>query len=391
MKAIVDARVLVEEVVDLTRRLIRFNTVNPPGNEEEAMRYLALYLEGYGIEATIDPIEAGRANLIARIRGNSDQGHLVLSGHMDVVSAGEKQWTHDPFAADVVDGRIVGRGAADMKGGIAAMAVALTVLARTGFVPSADLVLAVSAGEERFGLGAKHMAATRCLEGCGQIVVGEPTGLEVCPAMRGGILWQITVRGTAAHSSTPHLGVSAISYALRAALALEANPFAREPHDLLGHPIVGIAGIQSGPWSNIVPDLCTFVVGVRRVPGNDADEMEAQVHEVLAEVRAASGLPVEIEVERMAAVPALATDRGHPLIQAAREAVAEATGRKAVVRGFPGGTDALMLTPAYDAPFVVVGPGKFEQAHQTDESVDVEELEAAARAYIGIAERLLGS
>lgn len=389
MKTVTAAQVDVAEVVDLTRQLIRFNTVNPPGNEEEAVRHLASYLAGHGIETAIELFEPGRANLIARIRGQGNAGHLVLSGHMDVVAVGEKAWEHDPFAADLVAGQIIGRGAADMKGGVAAMAVALATLARAGFTPAADLILAVSGGEERGGHGARHMAATGCLEGCCQIVVGEPTGLEVCPAMRGGIRWQITVHGKAAHSSTPHLGVSAISYVLRAALALEANPFVREPHDLLGHPIVGIAGIRSGPPSNIVPDLCTFDIGVRRIPDNDADEMEATLHQVLEDVRASSGLPVEIEVQRILAAPALETDRGHPLIQATMDAVAEVTGRAAVVRGFPGGTDALVLTPAYDAPFVIIGPGKFEQAHQTNEYVDIAELETATRVYIGIAERLL--
>jgi acetylornithine deacetylase/succinyl-diaminopimelate desuccinylase-like protein len=207
--------------------------------------------------------------------------------------------------------------------------------------------------------------------------------------MRGGIRWQITVHGKAAHSSTPHLGVSAISYVLRAALALEANPFAGKPHDLLGHPIVSIAGIQSGPPSNIVPDLCIFDVGVRRIPGNDADAMEARLRELLEDVRVSSGLPVQLKVQRILEAPALETDRDHSLVQATLAAVAEATGREAIVRGFPGGTDALVLTPSYNAPFVIVGPGKFEQAHQTNEYVDVAELETATRAYIGIAERLL--
>lgn len=378
------------EVVELARQLIRFDTVNPPGNEEVAMRHLASYLQGYGIETTIDPLEPGRANLVARLRGGSDTGHLVLRGHMDVVAVGEMPWEHDPFAAEVVNGRLVGRGAADMKGGVAAMAVALTTLARRGFAPAADIILAVSAGEERGGYGAKHMAATRCLDGCKQIVVGEPTGLEVCPAMRGAIGWTITIHGKAAHSSTPYLGVSAISYALCAALTLEETSFAREPHDLLGLPVVSISSIQSPPRSNIVPDLCTVVVGIRLNPGNDPDAAEAQLNEVLSEVRDSSGLSVQCEIERIGFVSPLETYRNHPLLKAARDSVAEAIGRDAVVRGFPGGTDALHLAPAYNAPFVILGPGKFEQANQTNEYLDIDELEAATWVYIGVAERLLG-
>src|SRR5579875_481458 len=119
-------RVDVGEVVDLTRQLIRFDTVNPPGNEEAAMRYLGGYLSTYGIAVGYQEVEPRRPNLIARLPGLGDAGHLVFSGHMDVVRIGEAAWEHDPFAAEIVDGRIVGRGAADMKGGVAAMAVAVT-------------------------------------------------------------------------------------------------------------------------------------------------------------------------------------------------------------------------------------------------------------------------
>ena len=118
--------------VELTRRLVRFDTTNPPGNEEPAIRALGSYLEDTGLEVKYQQVEPNRANLIARLPGDATTGHLVFSGHMDVVPAGAG-WNHDPFGGEVVDGRVIGRGAADMKGGVAAMATAMVELAGKGF------------------------------------------------------------------------------------------------------------------------------------------------------------------------------------------------------------------------------------------------------------------
>ena len=146
------ARVDRAEVVALARDLIRLDTSNPPGNEEPAMRLLGAYLSSWGLAVEYVEVEPGRPNLFARLKGQASSGHLVLSGHMDVVPPGTIPWDHDPFAADLVGHRIVGRGATDMKGGVAAMAVALTTLARAGFRPAADIILAISIGEEVLGL-----------------------------------------------------------------------------------------------------------------------------------------------------------------------------------------------------------------------------------------------
>lgn len=383
-------RIDCEDVVDLTRNLVRFDTTNPPGNEEAANRYLGAFLSGYGIEVEYQQVEPGRANLIARLRGTGEKGHLVFSGHMDVVPPGEAAWEHDPFAADLADGRIIGRGSADMKGGVAAMAVALTTLARTGFVPRADVILAVSAGEERLAPGARHMVATRVLEGSAHLVVGEPTGLDVCIAQKGGRGWTITAHGRAAHSSTPHLGISAVSYMARLVLALEANPFPFTAHEILGEPTVTVAAIESGGALNMVPDRCVLRVATRTVPGQTAEDLDACLRRLLDEVAAESGLAVRTEFEVIGGISALAMDREHPLVQATVEAIMVAADTPPALKGFTGGTEAALLSPAFDLPFVIFGPGKLEMAHQTNEYVEIDELDVAARAYTLLAEKLLG-
>jgi succinyl-diaminopimelate desuccinylase len=394
MTASVADRIDQQEVVELARRLIRFNTVNPPGNEEEANRYLGAYLAESGLEVQYQQVEPQRVNLIARLRGAENSGHLVFSGHMDVVPPGEVAWDHDPFAAELVGGRIVGRGAADMKGGVAAMAVALATLARSRFVPKADIVLAVSAGEERMGPGAQLMVATRVLEGSAYLIVGEPTGLDICIAQKGGRGYSITAYGRPAHSSTPHLGVSAISYMARVVLALEANPFPFTPHELLGEPTVTVAGIESGVARNVVPDRCTLVVGMRMVPGQTPEELDACLQRLLDDVVCQSGLAVRTEVELYQGregIPPIETSRDHPLVGAISAAIEAVSGAAPAVKGFTGGTEAALLSPAFGLPFVICGPGKLAQAHQTNEYVEVNELGTAARAYGLLAGSLMES
>lgn len=363
---IVDRR----EVVELTRDLIRVDTSNPPGNEGPAMRLLGEYLSQWGIDVQYQEVERGRPNLLARLGGESSSGHLVFSGHMDVVPPGDVPWSHAPFAAELVGNRIVGRGATDMKGGVAAMAVSIATLARSGFRPTADLILAVSMGEEVLGPGARHLAATGPLEGSGYLVVGEPTGLHVCIAQKGIARWSITAHGIAAHASTPQLGASAVSYAARAILALEACPFPFTPHPLLGEPTVTVTNVQSSRAANIVPDICTFTAVVRTVPGMDASDLDGQTERILAHLVQAGGGAITVERTPPAGIPAVETPPNHVLVGATVDAVAGVTGRMPRVTGFTGGTEAAILAPAFELPFVICGPGNLAVAHQVDEWVD---------------------
>jgi succinyl-diaminopimelate desuccinylase len=378
-----------EEVVALTRRLVQFKTVNPPGDEEEAVRYLGAHLARAGLAVEYQPVAPSRANLIARLAGRGERGHLVLSGHMDVVPADEPGWTCDPFAAERRDGRLVGRGTADMKGGLAAMAVAVAGLARAGFAPRGDLILTATSGEEQGMVGARHLATSGALTGSTGLVIGEPTGLQVCVAQRGALIARLSVQGRAAHSSLPDLGVSAISYMARAVVALETHPFPYRPHDLLGAPVVNVGTIEGGVAFNIVPDRCAATVMFRLVAGQEPDDVAAEVRRVLDAVARASGLAVTVEWEPLGAAAALETDADQPLAQAAAAAVREASGAAPVLRAFTGGTEAGHLCHAYGMPMVIVGPGRLEDAHAVNESVAVAELQRAVCVYGHIARALL--
>ena len=307
-------------VLTLAQELIRFNTVNPPGNEEPAIRHLGAFLEQTGLDVEYQSLGPQRANLVARLRGTSvRQGHLVLCGHMDVVHPGTSSWEHDPFGATVVDGRLIGRGATDMKGGVAAMAVCLAELHEERLRPTADLILAITAGEEVDMAGAKLLDASGLLAGTTSVVIGEPTELNVYRAEKG-VFWpKIIAKGHTAHGSMPHLGVNAISFVSRLIARLEAYPFPFEESEILGKPTLSVNVIGGGVKTNVVADECWIEVDMRLVPGQSRDETLSIINRIVSELKAE--VPVEVRIEILQDAPALETKGSSPLVAAAVDAV----------------------------------------------------------------------
>lgn len=270
------------------------------------------------------------------------------------------------------------------------MTVALSRLRAAGFQPKGDIILAVTAGEE-FGMaGARYLATEGSLRGSGYLVVGEPTNLEVCTAQKGGTRFTVTIHGIPAHSSTPQIGVSAIAFAARLIPILEENPFDFIPHPLCGNSTVTVTNLHSEGAYNVVPAACRFSVGVRCVPGQRVDGMQTRLEDTIAALRDRTGMNVRFEVSLEQAATGIETPADHDLVRAAVDAISDATGRKPRIVGFTGGTEAVVYCRALPLPFIIVGPGNLQVAHQTDEWVAIEQLEQAVRIYEGIAHRLLG-
>lgn len=375
-------------VVELTRDLIRLPTVNPPGNELPAAQYLARRMEEFGLEVEVQQIEENRANVIGRIRGTGD-GHLVFTGHIDVVPPGGQEWQYPPFAADLEDGRIYGRGSADMKGGVAAIVAALAALQQSGFRPKADVIAACTYGEEAGMVGAKGMTERRSLQGSRYLVVAEPSDLGVYIGEKG-VLW-VNVRafGRTAHGSMPHLGVNAISYMARLIPRLEAYPFAYQESELLGKPTLSVNVIAGGNKTNVVPDVAEISLDMRTVPGQNHGQMVEQIRHIAQELAGEFHSDLAIEVEVVQDQAPLETDRSNALVDAIIQSVT-ATRGVPEVGGVAYGTDAAYLGPGFDMPMVICGPGAAGMAHQPNESVEVEQLVQATQIYADLARRLLG-
>ncbi len=359
--------------VELTARLLREDTVNPPGNEARCMEPLAALLEEAGFRLRRVPLAEGRPNLVARL-GPEDQDALAFTGHLDVVPLGEAEWSVDPFGGEIRDGRIYGRGASDMKSGVAAIvAAALAFAERPGDGVAIELVL--TSGEEVGLEGARRVVEAGALGRARALVVAEPTGLRPCLGYRG-VLWvDLLFRGVTAHASRPQEGDNAILKACRAALTLAQWDFDGVRHPLLDPPSLNVGRIRGGLNYNSVPDRATLGLDLRLLPGQDPEAILQRLAEL-------SGCAEWAPRHRIEGVW---TEPEHPWIRAVVAHLKEAFGIDAPPATVPFCTDASALLDGYGAiPVLVLGPGETEQAHRTDEWCDTAKIRRAAEIYLAL-------
>ena len=364
------------DVVDLTRTLVRFNTVNPPGNEEACAVYVGRLLEDAGLTISAHESAAGRTTIVARLRGSNGAPALCYTGHLDTVPVGTEPWLHDPFGGELADGRVHGRGASDMKGGVAALVVAARRLARLPERPT--LVLVITAGEETGCEGAFHLARTTdALDGIGAILVAEPTDNYPMLGHRGALWLEVRVRGQSAHGATPELGVNAIHRAARGLVRLEGMRLDDRTDALLGAASFNVGTIRGGSSPNMVPDSVTLGFDLRTLPRQRPEELVRQLR---------GAFEGEVELTTLIDVPSVITPSDDPWVQLVFEVMAPMLGEMPSPRAAAFFTDAAALREAArGAPTVILGPGAPELAHRPNESCSVERIEAAVEAYVQIA------
>src|SRR5437870_2227111 len=245
-----------QDAVALTRSLLGFDTVNPPGRERDCARHLGALLEGWGFGVAYHEFADGRTSVIARA-GGEDSPPLCLTGHIDTVPLGARAWSRDPFAGETDGDRLYGRGSSDMKAGVAAILLAARKLAKK-FPGTPGVVIVLTAAEEGGCIGSEHLARTQLLGRAGAMIVGEPTSNYPYVGHKGSLKFHARFRGVSAHGSMPHLGVNAVYKAAKAVLGLEAFDFKTSPH-----PVMGGQGV------NLVPDEATIGVHIRTGAGMD--------------------------------------------------------------------------------------------------------------------------
>jgi acetylornithine deacetylase/succinyl-diaminopimelate desuccinylase family protein len=375
-------------LVRLAQALVRIDTQNPPGNEASLAAFVAEYLGRLGLACEIQDVKPQRANLLARLGPAGGRPHLIFNGHADTVPAGGG-WTRDPCGGEIADGRLYGRGAADMKGGLAAMIAAVEAVVRSGLGISGCLTVAAMMDEEETQDGTRF-AVEHGLRG-DFAIVGEPTSLLPVIAHKGDAVIEIETRGVEAHGSTPDAGVSAIDQMADVLVELRAlserMKARRDP--VVGHPTLHVGTIQGGvsPW--MVAGRCRITIDRRVLPGERAEDIVHEVEDVVDRVgnrhenfRGA--------VRLVAFARPMKTAVANPVVAAIRDATAEVLGRDPGVHGWSATCDANIHVNDGDTPAIVFGPGSIERdAHRPDESVAISELVAAAKIYALTTLRLL--
>lgn len=426
---------LRDEVVGLLQDLLRLDTVNPPGNETVAAEHLREYLEDAGLSCELYAREPERANLVARLPGRGESPSLLLLSHTDTVIADPSEWSVSPWSGDLREGCVWGRGALDMKGHVAAAAVAIATLAREGFEPAGDLVFAATADEEvgvDVGLSwlcRAHPDAVRtdfCVnEGGGDRAVVDGQAVYLCTtAEKMSAPFRLLVHGRSGHASMPGIADNAL---VRAAGLIERLGDVKEPprllpeteafFELLGEaprpdelgeavaalppalraqvePIVGMVIsptiITASTSVNVIPGLCEVICDCRLLPGETPADVEPLIRAALGD----DGY----ELEWLEAIGGTRSELGTPLWDAAESFVrAEEPEARLVPVVSPGFTDSHFLREAFGTvaygffPMRTMNPELAAQlVHSADERIAVEDLELGARFLVHVA-RTLGA
>jgi succinyl-diaminopimelate desuccinylase len=360
------------DLIALTRKLISFNTINPPGQERECAHYIAKLLQDGGFKVKLFEFEDTRTSLVAR---SGDEGELPIcfTGHIDTVPLGESPWHADPFKGETDGDKIYGRGSADMKGGVAAMIIAAVSFLKTA-KNNAPITLVITAGEETGSQGAKHLAGlNNALGQAGALVVAEPTSNYPLVAHKGALWLEAQTKGITAHGSMPDQGVNAIYKAVDVLRKLMKIEFTTSAHPLLGKPTLNVGTISGGLNINSVPDRTTIGVDIRTIPSQTNENIFSWLKSCLGE---------DVLLKKIVDVGSVATDPELEWVQDVFDITGAYLGERPEPRGVNYFTDASVLTPAYEnVPTVILGPGEAQMAHKTDEYCCISKIEHSFGIY----------
>lgn len=359
----------IPDPIKLTQDLIRFNTINPPGNEDELCDYLTQLLKSAHFECMNVDFAPRRRSIVARIPGAPGKPNICFTGHVDVVPLGDRQWDHDPFGGEIHDGKLYGRGSSDMKSGIAAFVVAAMRTAGQS-KDGNGISLIITAGEETGCEGAFYIAAQKqvidFIGNVGCFIVAEPTANEPIIGHKGAYWLRAKAEGITAHGSMPERGDNAFYKLAKGALLMESFQFDTPPHDLMGQGTMNVGTAKAGLNINSVPDAAEMTLDIRTVPG----QSHKHIYGCLCKV-----LGPNIKLETIMDVEGIYTSPDDPWIKTVFAQCQAINGIEATPKSISYFTDASALKGLIgDPPTVILGPGQPEMAHQTNEFCYTEKI-----------------
>ncbi|WP_246083292.1 M20 family metallopeptidase [Nonomuraea diastatica] len=380
-------------VVEFTQALVRIPSTNDPArgrDERPAAELVAAKMREWGWEPVVYEAAPGRPNVVAVVEGGGGDGPtLMFEGHTDVVTEGDlSTWTVDPFGGEIRDGRLWGRGSADMKSGLAATLYATRALQLAGPFPGRIKVCAL-ADEEGLMIGAHHFVSEDLAADVDGAIVAEPEAGEICAVAKGALRLRVDLTGKMAHGAMPQHGrnpIQAVGELLAGLRSLQDELQALHPaHEHLGEVYVTPTVLRAGSEEqvNVIPAVASVFVDVRTIPGVE--------HKVIADRVAAlaSRDGITAEVSTLVDRPPVDVPVSDPVVAALAAAHRTVTGREPVYGGVPGSTDGTVLTHWGGIPSVVYGPGGKWIAHQADEFVEVAEIVQCAKVFAEAARRFL--
>ncbi len=370
--------------IELLARLVSFDTTSHKSNRA-LQSFVETYLAEHGVTSHLVPTADGEKTSLFATIGPDDMPGIGLSGHTDVVPADPAAWTSDPFTLREADGRLYGRGTADMKGYLACVLAMVPAFKRRRL--NVPLHILFSYDEEVGCTGVRPMIAELGdrLQKPRAVIVGEPTSMAVVDAHKGPVRWNVEITGRAAHSSMAHLGVNAITVAARligklAEIETELAALPPDPRFTPPYPTLQVTTIDGGNATNIVPASCRFVFDIRAMPGLDVAAIERRLvdfaeNDCLPDMQRIAP-ETAITIRRVNQVPPFAADSTSDIVALALKLAGE-NETSAVSYATEAG-----LFQAAHVPSVVCGPGDIAQAHTADEWITITEIERCL-AFLG--------
>ncbi len=341
------------------------------------------FFNEHGIEVTLDRWDGTRANVIASVGSDdADAPTLLFGSHLDVVPASKEHWETDPFCPVEKDGKIIGRGAVDMLGGLCAAAMAMVDLRSSEL--NGRVIFAATAGEETDSCGVKRFIdqyQSHIKNPIGTIIA-EPTGMKILQAHRG-ILWlKVETFGKTAHGSMPQLGINAILKMNALVNRLQNWKIPHQPHPLLGGCSMSINHIAGGSATNIIPDTCSLEIDIRTLPGQNHTDIIDDLQNLCDNLRKTDP-DFKTQISIIRAIDALETPAEMPFVKA----VCQATGiAETQTAGFT--TDGPYFEKL-NAPVLIFGPGDSSLCHKPDEFIEISALGQARQMYNQIIQKVL--
>jgi len=384
-----------DELVHLTQDLVRIDSVIRPetGNTEAGVvRFIADWIRReLGVEPLIQEVVPKRENIIVTVDSGKKGPCLMLEGHTDVVSEGNRGlWQHDPFSGQIENGRIYGRGACDMKAGLAVNLLTVKAMMKCGVEYKGKMRLGIVCDEEDLMLGIQDYIKKGHADDVDACLISEPEENQLCLSMKGALRAVVTVKGRMAHGAMPLTGINTSIRMAKIILAFEAYEKAEMERcgrdEFLGWPSVTFTVVQSPPPGepaqlNVMPAESVAYVDIRTIPGQNHKEVQEQLQEILNQL-AQEDPDFNAQIEFIADKPVVSMEKDEPIVMIAAEAYRDITGREPVYNGVPGATDGTFLRSLKGIPSLVNGPGPRHVPHQTDEYVDIEELFESLQIYL---------
>jgi succinyl-diaminopimelate desuccinylase len=383
-----------QELIELTQALVRIDSVIRPesgGTERNVVKFIVEWVRReLAVAPLVEEVVPGRENVIVTIDSGKPGPCLMIEGHTDVVSEGDRNsWTKAPFGGEIVDGRLYGRGSCDMKAGLAIALLTAKAFKKAGVPFRGKLRLGIVCDEEGMMVGIKHYIKAGHADDVDACLVPEPEENNLCLSMKGAIRAIVRVHGKMAHGAMPLTGINPNTRLAKIILAFEEFETAEKKRcgadPYLGLPSVTFTVLRSPPDGvpaqlNVMPSEAVGYVDIRTTLAQNHDKVREALRAILARL-AGEDKDFRADIEFIEDRPVVGISREEPIAAISAQALRDITGREPIWNGVPGATDGTFLSAWKGVPCLVNGPGPRHMPHQSDEYVGVDELYECAKIY----------